>query len=106
MVPIRGHRRVGSVPSVLADAPATPPAHVQAVRAALVRRLEAQRLTFRWVVCFPDGHRYQGLRVVRCRVHFGDPHVVQYCAVLRRGQLLTDHERPRIRCGARPDPLA
>lgn len=91
---------------MVADAPPAPPPIVRTVREALIGRLERQGLSFRWVACFPDGHRFRGQRVVRCRVNFGDPHVVQYCAVLHRGRLLTDHENRAIRCGTRRDPIA
>jgi hypothetical protein len=38
-------------------------------------------------------------------VNFGDPHIVQYCAVVRGGRLVTDHEDASIRCGRRRDPV-
>jgi hypothetical protein len=42
--------------------------------------------------------------VTRCKVNFGDPHIVQYCVVFIGGRLVTDHERRAIRCGVHPDP--
>jgi hypothetical protein len=82
-----------------------PPPSLPPVRAALVRRLRAEHLSFRWVHCYRDAAKYRTLRVTRCKVNFGDPHIVQYCAVIIRGRLVTDHERRAIRCGVHPDPM-
>ena len=89
---------------MIADAPAaSAPVTVAAVTAALVQRLHLRGLSFRYVLCFPDRHRYAGLPVVRCRVNFGEPHLVQYCSTILGGALVTDHERRAILCGAHPD---
>jgi hypothetical protein len=85
-------------------APALPPPPIPLVRAALAHRLRGQHLSVRWVHCFRDPKTYRGHRVTRCKVDFGDPHIVQYCVVLLRGGLVTDHERRAIRCGLHPDP--
>ncbi len=86
---------------------ATPPAAVTvpAVKAALVRRLEARSLSYRYVDCFADRARFRGAPVVRCRVNFGDPHLVQYCSTILGGRLVTDHEVRAIRCGVHPDQI-
>jgi hypothetical protein len=39
------------------------------------------------------------VRVVRCNVDFGEPHIVAYCSVLRGGRLLTSEDDPAIPCG-------
>ena len=84
---------------------ATPaPQPIGVVRAALVHRLRAEHLSFRWVQCYADSATYRSIRVTRCKVNFGDPHIVQYCAVLIAGRLVTDLERRVIRCGVHPDP--
>jgi hypothetical protein len=74
------------------------------VRAALVRRLRSEYLSVRWVQCFRDTRTYRSVRVTRCKVNFGDPHIVQYCVVVIAGRVITDHERRAIRCGLHPDP--
>ena len=86
---------------IAATSPPQPPA---IVRSALVHRLRAKHLSVRWVHCYPDAATYHSVRVTRCKVNFGDPHIVQYCAVVIGGRLLTDHERRAIRCGQHPDP--
>jgi hypothetical protein len=62
-------------------------------------RLDARHLSYRWVRCVRERSAF------RCNVDFGDPHIVQYCALVRGGRLVTDHEDERIRCGRRPDPV-
>lgn len=64
------------------------------VERLLRARLDARHLSYRWVVCA----RERG--VFRCNVDFGDPHVVRYCAVVRRGRLVTDREDRRLKCAA------
>lgn len=88
---------------MIADAPAPPPPPLAAVKAALVRRLDSEHLSFRYVVCFRDPHVFRGQAVSRCRVDFGEPHLVQYCSVLTGRRLVTDHENRAILCGAHPD---
>jgi hypothetical protein len=71
---------------------------VPAVRSALVARLQAKRLDYRWVACLRNGRSFRGREIVRCNVNFGDPHVEAYCGVLLRGQLRTNHENRAIPC--------
>jgi hypothetical protein len=75
-------------------AEATPPV----AKRLLTARLHAKSLTFRWVACIRTGRRFQGVRIVRCNVDFGDPHIEAYCSVLRNGRLVTDHDDPAIPC--------
>jgi hypothetical protein len=70
----------------------------QAVRTALVARLHAKLLSFRWVACVRDRRSYHGQRIVRCNVNFGQPHIVRYCAVLEDGRLITNRENRALRC--------
>ena len=81
-----------------------PPLPLPVVRTALVRKLEAEYLSVKWAHCYRDAKTYRSLRVTRCKVNFGDPHIVQYCVVVIGGKLVTDHERRAIRCGRHPDP--
>jgi hypothetical protein len=67
--------------------------------AAIVARLDAKHLTYRWVACVATGRRYRDLAVVRCNVNFGDPHIVAYCTVLRGSRAVTQIEVPGIPCG-------
>ena len=62
-------------------------------------RLDAKHLSYTWVRCTREATAF------RCNVNFGDPHIVQYCSVVRGGRIVTDHENPRIRCGRKPDPV-
>jgi hypothetical protein len=71
---------------------------VRTVRAALVARLQAKHLDYRWVVCLRNGRFFRGRQIVRCNVNFGDPHIEAYCAVLVRGRLRTNHEDSAIPC--------
>jgi hypothetical protein len=73
---------------------ATPPL----AKRLLADRLRASHLTFHWVACVRTGRAYAGVSVVRCNVDFGDPHIEGYCAVLRTGRLLTNHDDPAIPC--------
>jgi hypothetical protein len=65
----------------------------------LVARLRKKQLAFRWVACVRDRRSFRGARIVRCNVNFGEPHIVQYCSVLERGRLVTDHDDAAIPCG-------
>ena len=73
----------------------------EAVKDALVARLYAKQLSYRWIVCVNDRRSFRRHRVVRCNVNFGEPHIEVYCAVLDDGHLLTNHDAPAIRCGRR-----
>jgi hypothetical protein len=64
----------------------------------LATRLHAKHLTYRYVACIANGRRFEGGAVVRCNVNFNAPHIEVYCAVLRDGRLLTDHEQRAIPC--------
>jgi hypothetical protein len=83
---------------------AAPPPQLDVVRTALVRKLRREYLSVKWANCFRDARTYRTLRVTRCKVNFGDPHIVQYCVVIIAGRVVTDHERRAIRCGVHPDP--
>jgi hypothetical protein len=83
---------------------APPPPPLPVVRAALVRQLKGEYLSVRWAHCYRDPKTYRSLAVTRCKVNFGDPHIVQYCVVISAGRVLTDHQRRAIRCGVHPDP--
>jgi hypothetical protein len=67
----------------------------------MIAKLDAQKAHFFWVVCAPSGARFEGVRVVRCNVDFGDPHIQAYCSVFRGGRLVTSADDPAIPC--RPD---
>ena len=69
------------------------------VRAALEARLVERNLSFEWVYCLRTRLEFEGRDVFRCNVNFGEPHIVIYCAVLEDGRLITNRERPAIRCG-------
>jgi hypothetical protein len=71
---------------------------VSQIREALVARLEAKRLDYRWVVCLRSGRLFRSRQIVRCNVNFGDPHIEAYCGVLVGGKLRTNHEDPAIPC--------
>jgi hypothetical protein len=70
-----------------------------AFRVAVIQHLRAQHLDYHWVVCVRTPHRYKRVRVVRCNVDFGEPHIEAYCSVLRGGRLLTNQQDPAIPCG-------
>ena len=69
------------------------------VRSALEARLVRKKLSFEWVYCLRTRRSFEGRTIFRCNVNFGEPHIVIYCAVLDDGELLTNRERPAIRCG-------
>lgn len=69
------------------------------VKAALEARLVDRHLSFEWVYCLRTKLEFEGHDIVRCNVNFGEPHIVIYCAVLDNGTLITNRERPAIRCG-------
>jgi hypothetical protein len=71
-----------------------------AVRAAVITRLKASHLTYRWVVCIRTGRVFRRQAIVRCNVNFGDPHIEAYCSIIERGRLVTDHETPAFTCPA------
>jgi hypothetical protein len=71
-----------------------------AVRAALITRLKASHLAYRWVVCVRTGRVFRRQTVVRCNVNFGDPHIEAYCSIVDRGRLVTNHETPSFACPA------
>ena len=70
------------------------------VRGALIKRLEASHLTYRWVACVRTGRVFRRQAVVRCNVNFGDPHIEAYCSIIDGGRLVTDHETPSFACPA------
>jgi hypothetical protein len=73
----------------------------KAFKAAIVARMRAEHLNYKWVSCIPSGRRFEGVRVVRCNVDFGiDPHVEAYCSVLSGRRLLTSADDPAIPCAA------
>lgn len=69
------------------------------IRHQLLTRLHDHLLDPLSVVCIPNGRRYEGAAVIRCNVNYGDPHVEAVCAVLRGGDLVTDHDDGAIPCG-------
>jgi hypothetical protein len=75
---------------------ATTPA---AVKRALEARLESKNLSFAWVYCLRTTRSFEDHPIFRCNVNFGEPHIVRYCATLEAGKLVTNHERPSMRCG-------
>ena len=87
-----GASRVRSAGRISTESPA-------AFHRALAARLRAEHLDYHWIACVPSGRRFEGVRVVRCNVDFGEPHIVAYCSVLRTGRLLTSAEDPAIPCG-------
>jgi hypothetical protein len=74
------------------------PGIVPAVRSALVERLHAKGLEYRWIACLQNGRSFRGHQIVRCNVNFGDPHVEAYCGVLIGGRLRTNHDEQAIAC--------
>jgi hypothetical protein len=75
------------------------------VKEALEARLVGKKLSFEWVYCLRTQRSFEGRTIFRCNVNFGDPHIVIYCAVLDEGGLVTNRQRPGIRCG-RTSPTA
>jgi hypothetical protein len=84
--------------SVAAPPPAARAADIPQIRKAVVARLHARLLSYRWVACVATGRSYRGQAVVRCNVNYGDPHIVAYCSILVRGRLVTQLEDRRIPC--------
>ena len=70
----------------------------QAAKKLMVAYLDGKHLTYHWVACLHSGRTFQGARIVRCNVNFGDPHIEAYCIVLREGKLYSDHQDPKIPC--------
>ena len=68
------------------------------VKAALETRLVGKKLSFEWVYCLRTRRSFESRTIFRCNVNFGEPHIVIYCAVLDDGELVTNLERPGIRC--------
>jgi hypothetical protein len=69
------------------------------VQAALEARLLDRKLSYRWVVCVRTKASFAGSSIFRCNVNFGEPHIVRYCATLDDGELVTNREEPKMRCG-------
>jgi hypothetical protein len=69
------------------------------VKEALEARLVGKKLSFEWVYCLRTQRLFEDRRIFRCNVNFGEPHIVIYCAVADEGGLVTNRERPGIRCG-------
>jgi hypothetical protein len=100
---------VGVVASSSSGARPAPSAHalsgkvttasVATFKRAMIAKLEGQKAHFFWVVCVPSGAHFRGVRVVRCNVDFGDPHIQAYCSVFRGGRLVTSADDPAIPCG-------
>ena len=81
-----------------ASKPSTAP-DTEAVKDALVARLQSKRLSYRWIVCVGAGRSYKGVPITRCNVNFGiDPHVEAYCLLLKDGELVTNHDDGAIPC--------
>ena len=70
-----------------------------AVQDALEARLIGKSLSFKWVYCMKTKRSFEDRRMFRCKVNFGEPHIVIYCATLEHGVLVTNRERPEMRCG-------
>ena len=70
-----------------------------AVQAALEARLDGKRLSYEWVYCLRTRRTFEEKTIFRCNVNFGEPHIVIYCVTLASDTLLTNRERPGIRCG-------
>lgn len=60
----------------------------------LERSLTERGLSVRWVACSPAAERVEAVRVHRCNVSFGDPHVQIYCAAIVEGELRRAEWRP------------
>jgi hypothetical protein len=71
----------------------------RAVKEALETRLVDKKLSYEWVYCLRTSRSFEGRPIVRCNVNFGEPHIVIYCATLEDGALVTNVERPALRCG-------
>jgi hypothetical protein len=100
---------IGVIASSSSGARPAPPAHagsakittasVATFKKAMIAKLAGQKAHFFWVVCVPSGAHFRGVRVVRCNVDFGDPHIQAYCSVFRGGRLVTSADDPAIPCG-------
>jgi hypothetical protein len=77
----------------------TAAATAREVGAAVESRLLTRKLSYRWVVCVRTRRLFAGSAIFRCNVNFGEPHIVRYCATLAHGELLTNREKPELRCG-------
>jgi hypothetical protein len=86
------------------EPPQAAPAGAAGIRQALEARLLAKDLSVRWVVCVDEGYLYRGTPVFRCNVDFGDPHIEAYCAAILDGSLVTQVERPALRCARERTP--
>lgn len=73
------------------------------VKEALEARLVGKKLSFEWVYCLRTPRSFEDRAIFRCNVNFGEPHIVIYCAVVEDGKLITNRERPPIRCGRGAD---
>ncbi len=71
---------------------------VAVAKQKLAERLHQRLLRPHWIVCIPNGRRYQEAGVVRCNVNFGDPHIQAYCSVLRGDKLVTQYDDAAIPC--------
>lgn len=80
------------------EATASPPT-AGAVRTAVEEWLLAKPLSFKWVHCLRTKRDFEGARIFRCNVNFGPPHIEIYCVTLEDGELVTNRDDPRIRCG-------
>jgi hypothetical protein len=77
-----------------------------AVKEALEGRLADKQLSFEWVYCLRTRRTLESKTIFRCNVNFGEPHIVVYCATLEDGALVTNRERPALRCGRTIDSQA
>lgn len=77
---------------------ATARSDVPTVRRLLIERLDAKKLTYRYVACVANGRRFEGSAVARCNVNFNAPHIEVYCGAVRDGRLITDHEDAAVPC--------
>ena len=73
-------------------------ASAAAMQRLLGEHLARERLSYRYVACIDNGRRFAGQPVIRCNVNFGAPHIEVYCAVVRDGRALTNHEDAAIPC--------
>jgi len=73
-------------------------AHSASATTLLEQRLKRQYLSYHWVICVRMDRHYQGHQLWRCNVDFGDPHIVQYCAIVVRNRLVTDRENRALNC--------
>jgi hypothetical protein len=69
------------------------------VRKAVEARLVGKSLSFEWVYCLRTEREFDDYPIFRCNVNFGEPHIVIYCAIIDEGSLVTNREKPAIRCG-------